>query len=280
MSPRSMLFAAALAAVSAHAQNLSATQDVQGVEEDPIAPSPCCGAAIVKGGNFEAEANYSGDGVRGTFTHSSNLTLKYSLTDRVQVQVATANFLVGGVGATLHAFDGVSVGLKYVFLDQGELAPQLAFSAHAIFPTNTNEDAMQSTIDAYAMVYASKDVGVIHFDATASLSVGDLTGTVVPQGGASLTATWNFTDTWGVSTGPYSAFGNADLIPVDGGWFASLNFSPIPQLALSVGAEAGFFPESRAYSVFGGVAWVPTANARVPLAKAPTAMPNQLLAAR
>lgn len=281
MFHNSMFVVAALAAVSAHAQELPSTQQAEGpaVEEDPISPSPCCGAAIVQGGNFEAEANYSGDGARsGGFTHTSNLTLKYSFTDRLQVQLATANLVVAGVGS-LHAFDGVSPGLKYVFLEQGELAPQMAVSAHAVFPTDTTANALQTTIDAYAMIYASKDVGPIHLDATATLSLANLTASVVPQGGASLTATWNFTDEWGISSGPYSSFGNAEKVPVDGGWFASLNFAPFPQLALSVGAEAGFFPESRAWSVFGGVAWVPTANARVPLANL-TQAPNELVATR
>lgn len=85
---------------------------------------------------------------------------------------------------------------------------------------------------------------------------------------------------WGVSTGPYGFFGDATKVPVDGGFWASLNFNPIPQIALSAGIEAGFFPDSRALSVFAGVAFVPTAMAGTPLAKAPVAAPQQLLASR
>lgn len=279
MNPRSFLLYAALAATSASAQELSSTQVLEEEQDDQIAPSPCCGAAIVPGGHFEAEANYSGDGVRGNFVNTSNLTLKYSLTDHVQLQLATSNLFVGGGGVNARAFDGVSPGLKLVFLDEGSFAPQMAASLHAVFPTLSTADALQTSIDAYAMMYASKDVGPLHFDATASLALVNLTGSIVPQGGASFTATWNFAPHWGVASGPYSSFGNEALAPIDGGWFGALNFSPIPQLALSVGAEVGFFPQTRSFSFFGGVAWVPTANARVPLARA-TTQSTELIAVR
>jgi hypothetical protein len=241
-----------------------------------VAPTPCCGAAIVPGGHFEAEANYSGDGVRGSFVHTSNLTLKYSFTDRVQLQVGTNNFLLGGGGFSARAFDGVSAGVKVVLLEQGELAPQVSVSAHAVFPTLTIDDALQTTFDTYAMAYASKDFGPIHLDVTATVLVADLAGVPFLQGAAALTATWNVTEQWGFATGPYSSFGNPDRGGVDGGWFGAVNWSPFPELAFTAGVEAGFFQETRSYSVFGGVAWVPTAYAKIPLAARPAAVGPQL----
>lgn len=275
MSLRALLFCSLATALQASAVDFSTQQDVQ-KEASNVAPSPCCGAAIVPGGHFEVEMNYSGDGVNGEFVHTSNLTLKYSLTDRVQLQLSTANLFVGGGSVAARAFDGVSPGLKLVFFDETERLPQLAASIHGVFPTLTIDDALQSTIDVYAMVYASKDLGPIHLDVTANLTVADLGATPITQGGASITATWNFVDRWGIATGPYSSFGNADKLPVDGGWFMGLNFSPLPELALTAGAEVGFFQDTRNFSLFTGIAWVPTARARVPLARSNTVAPDMV----
>jgi hypothetical protein len=267
-----------LVAASARAGEITTLEDHDQKLETSVAPSPCCGAAIIPAGHFEVEANYSGDGVRGSFVHTSNLTLKYSLTDHAQLQLSTANLVVAGGNLSARAFDGVSPGIKLVVFDQGDLAPQLAVSVHGVFPTLTIDDALQSTIDVYGMVYASKDLGPIHLDATLTLAAADLLGTIALQGGASVTATWNLTDQWGLATGPYSSFGNAERLGVDGGWFAAVNFSPFPQLALSAGAEAGFFQDTRSFSVFAGVAWVPTANSKIPLAA--VSKPSQLVASR
>jgi hypothetical protein len=229
-----------------------------------VAPSPCCAAAIVPAGNFEVEANYSGDGLRGSFVHTSDLTLKYSLSDRVQLQVGTRNLFVGGSGVSPRAVDGLAPGVKLVFMDEGALAPQLAISAHGIFPTLTFADALQRTIDLAGILYASKDFGPLHFDATLNLTLADLTGVVAAQGGASLTATWNFDERWALGTGPYTSFGNVERLGVDGGWFAAVTFCPFAELALSAGAEAGFYQDKRDFSVFAGVAWVPSSNVRAP----------------
>jgi hypothetical protein len=258
-----------MVAVPALAVEIVSSQGREPIEPGHVAPTPCCGAAIIPGGHFEVEANYSGDGVRGALVHTSNLTLKYSLTDRVQLQLGTANFVLGGGGVTARAFDGVSPGVKVVLLEQEELVPQLAVSAHAVFPTLTLDDARQTTIDAYAMVYASKDLGPLHLDVTATVLVADLAGVPVVQGAASLTATWNLSEQWGFATGPYSSFGSLERLGVDGGWFGAVNWSPMPELAFSAGVEAGFFQETRSYSVFAGVAWVPTAYSKIPLAARP-----------
>lgn len=228
--------------------------------EEPIRPAPCCDAAIVPQGHFEVEMNYAGDVVPEGFGHSSNLALKYSLTDAVQLQVLTANLFVVGGARDVHAFDGVAPGVKVVLLEQGRWTPTLALSAHGVFPTIPGDAALQNTFDLTVMGYASKDVGRLHVDVNVSLTLIDLAGQPMAQGGAALSLGWNFNDLWSVGTGPYSTFGEVTGRPVDGGWFAQAGFSPVPQLALVSGVEAGFFPGTRAFSVFAGLAWVPTAR--------------------
>jgi hypothetical protein len=262
-----------LVAAPVLAEELSTT-----AQADAVAPTPCCDAAIVPAGHFEIEANYSGDGVRGAIVHTSNLAIKYSLTNRLQLQLATANLFVFRDSA--RAFDGVSPGLKLVLTEEGEFAPQLAVSAHAVFPTLTIDAASQTTIDSSLMVYASKDIRSFHLDATINLTVANLGGAPLAQGGASLTASWNFSDQWSLATGPYSSFGNAQRLGVDGGWFGAVNFFPIPQFAFTAGAEAGFYHETRDFSFFAGVAWVPTANAPFAFAAAAEKPSGQLVASR
>ncbi|MFZ5440683.1 MAG: hypothetical protein ACOZQL_11795 [Myxococcota bacterium] len=180
-------FAAVVVAVAATtaAAQVTLSGSVGQAEEGPVAPTPCCTAALVPAGHFELETNYSGDTAGSSFVHTSNLMLKYSLTDRIQVQVGTPNFLVGGVDTTRHSFDGLNVGVKYLVFDEGERRPALAVSAHLVFPT-WGDAGFQSTFDVQGWVYATKTFGSLVFDATVMGSAVDF---AAPRGGASLTAT-------------------------------------------------------------------------------------------
>lgn len=227
--------------------------------EAPVRPAPCCDAAIVPKGHFEIEMNYAGDFVPGGFGQSSNLALKYSLTNAVQLQVLTSNLFVVGGAKDVHAFDGVAPGVKVVLLEQRGMVPTLAVSAHAVIPTIPGDAALQQTVDLLLMGCASKDFGRLHVDLNASATLINLTGTPMAQGGLALFAGWNFNDRWSIGTGPYSSIGEVAGRPIDGGWFVQAGFAPVPQLALVSGVEAGFFPATRGFSVFAGIAWVPTA---------------------
>lgn len=237
---------------------------------DP-APQPCCSAAIVPAGFFEVEANYSGDGVAGGLTHTSNLTLKYSVTDQVQFQLATNNLFVSGPLLSPRAVDGVSPLFKWVFNQQGEAVPQFAVSLGAVFPTLTTSNALQSTVDSQAMLYVSRDFGPWHFDLNGSLGIADLGGEALAQGGAGFAGTLALSPDWALGSGIYSAFGSADRLLVDGGVWASANWAPTRAVALSVGAEVGLVQDLRSFSVFVGLAFVtgpsaaPVVEARRPL---------------
>ncbi|MBL8936243.1 MAG: hypothetical protein JNM69_16930 [Archangium sp.] len=276
MSKRMLSLATVLVAWSSFAQVGSVT-DETGVapEVEAVPPSPCCAAGIIPAGHFEIETNYSGDAQGTSFdlVHGSNLILKYSLTDHLQLQLATANMLVWANTLGGHAFDGVSLAGKYVLLDESDFAPTVSTSLHVSVPTRFDGEALQQTIDLSAWLYASKTFGKLVFDATLTFNAFDLAGTPAPRGGASLTATWNFNDVWGTSTGPWGFYGDAERVPVDGGWWVSLNINPIPQIAFSAGVEAGFLPTSRAFGIFAGVAVVPTSIVKNALAQNVPATP-------
>lgn len=280
---RLLTLSCALLASIAMAQMPTVNRRPEVEHVDPVAPSPCCAAAIVPAGNFEVETNYSGDAQGTTFNliHGSNLILKYSATDRLQFQIATNNFLVWGDTLGGHVFDGISLGGKYIFLEEEETRPIVATSFHVMFPTDTRDTAMQQTLDLAAWLYVGKTFGNLAFDGTLTANAFDITGDPAPRGGASLTATWNFNSTWGVSAGPWGYFSQVGRVPVDGGFWASLNINPLPQIAFIVGAEAGFFPQSRAFSVFAGVAFVPTSLIGTALARLQNPSPaSSMVAAR
>lgn len=276
MSNRLLSFSTVLVAWSSFAQVGEVNdQTAPEAEVEAVPPSPCCAAGIVPAGHFEIETNYSGDAQGTSFdlVHGSNLILKYSLTDHLQLQLSTANMLVWANTLGGHAFDGVSLAGKYVFIDESEFAPTVSTSLHVSMPTRFDGEALQQTIDLSAWLYASKTFGKLVFDATVTFNAFDLAGTPAPRGGASLTATWNFNDVWGTSTGPWGFYGDAERVPVDGGWWVSLNINPIPQIAFSAGVEAGFLPTSRAFGIFAGVAVVPTSIVKNALAQNTPATP-------
>lgn len=285
MSNRLLSFSTVLVAWSSFAQVGEVNdQTAPEAEVEAVPPSPCCAAGIVPAGHFEIETNYSGDAQGTSFdlVHGSNLILKYSLTDHLQLQLSTANMLVWANTLGGHAFDGVSLAGKYVFVDESDFAPTVSTSLHVSVPTRFDGEALQQTIDLSAWLYASKTFGKLVFDATLTFNAFDLAGTPAPRGGASLTATWNFNDVWGTSTGPWGFYGDMERVPVDGGWWVSLNINPIPQIAFSAGVEAGFLPTSRAFGIFAGVAVVPTSIVKNALAQntpaTPPAAPTMLSA--
>jgi hypothetical protein len=219
-------------------------------------PSPCCGAAIVRAGHLEVEFTHTSDLRDDANAHGGGLTLKYSLTDRLQVQVATASLYVASAELTAHLLDGAIVGAKWLLLAE-DAFPLLALEAHLLVPTLAGSTAVQTTVDAVAMVDASADLAGLQLDLNLAMTVGDLGGLPFVQGSASLGAGWTLAPAWTLSTGPWSTFGGGERAPLDGGWCLGLTFNPIAELALMVGAEVAFFRQERWASVQVGFAWVP-----------------------
>lgn len=219
-------------------------------------PSPCCGAAIVRAGHLEVEFTHTSDLRDDANAHGGGLTLKYSLTDRLQVQVAAASLYVASAELTAHLLDGAIVGAKWLLLAE-DAFPLLALEAHLLVPTLAGSTAVQTTVDAVAMVDASADLAGLQLDLNLAMTVGDLGGLPFVQGSASLGAGWTLAPGWTLSTGPWSTFGGGERAPLDGGWCLGLTFNPIAELALMVGAEVAFFRQERWASVQVGFAWVP-----------------------
>lgn len=243
------------------------------VEAQACRPTIACMAEIVPAGYFEVELGYGGRS-SGSFVHSGQLLLKYSVLDNLQLQLATNNVFLAGPGLVSRAVDGVMPGVKWKVNDQGSWLPSNALSLHLMMPTHAFADASQKTIDLQAWWYVSKDLAFVHADFNLMLNVSDLTGTPTPQGLATLAIAFDLTHGFGVFTELYSAFGNAQAIPLDGGSLNGISYAPIDELVFDLGGDIGLYPGTRAFSVFAGVTFVPHRKAGAPIARAKPAAGN------
>jgi hypothetical protein len=237
------------------------------VEAQACRPTIACMAELVPAGYFEVEAGYGGR-ASGAFVHSGQLLLKYSLFDNLQLQLATNNVFLAGAGLIPRAFDGVMPGVKWKINGQGTVLPSNAISVHLMMPTHAFDDATQKTFDLQAWWYVSKDIAFVHADFNLMVNVFDLGGTPTPQGLAPLAVAFDLTHGFGFFTELYSAFGNAQAVPLDGGSLNGFSFAPIDELVFDVGGDIGLYQTTRSFSVFAGVTFVPHRKAGAPIVRA------------
>ncbi|MFT3709870.1 MAG: hypothetical protein QM817_19745 [Archangium sp.] len=247
----------------------------ESIEAQACRPTIACMAELVPAGTFEVEAGYGGRMSNGAFAHSGQLLLKYSVLDHLQLQLATNNVFLAGAGLAPRAFDGVMPGLKWKVNDQGTFMPSNALSAHLMMPTHGFADASQKTFDLQAWWYVSKDVGIVHADFNLMFTLYDLgSGKPIPQGLSTLAVSADLSHGFGVFTEVYSTWGNAQAIPLDGGSLNGISFSPVDEVVFDLGGDIGFFPGTRAFTVFAGVTFVPHRRSKVQLVRRPTAVPG------
>lgn len=241
-----------------------APAEPQTVEARPCRPTIACMAELVPAGTFEVEAGYGGRQSTGAFVSSGQLLLKYSVLDRLQLQLATNNVFLAGPGLAPRAFDGVMPGLKWKLNDQGALTPSNALSVHLLLPTQGFAEAAQQTMDLQAWWYLSKDLSIVHADLNLMLNVADLGGRPTPQGLVAFAVSVELPAGFGAFTELYSTFGNAQALPLDGGSLNGLSYAPLDELVFDAGVDVGFYPGTRSFSVFAGVTFVPHGRSRAP----------------
>lgn len=222
-----------------------------GVKAQPCRPTVACTAELVPAGNVELEV-----GALATSPGTAiNLLAKVSLRDWLQVQVGTDNFLLATAGEA-RVVDGVLAALKARLVEQGEVAPTVSLSARVAAPTWAPLPAAQATVDLFFTAHLSKDLGALHVDLNGMLNVPALREV---QGQAALALSTALPDGFGVAVEGHSTFGNARLAN-DGGLRGVLTWSPVDHLVLDVGGDVGFFPRTRAWSLFVGLVLVPTSG--------------------
>ncbi len=222
----------------------------------PCRPTIACTADFVLPGMFEVEAGVlyrriDANGRQWTFP----LLLKQTLTKAVQLQVGSNGYSIAKGDVPQQFLDDVTVGPKLHLLDQGDVLPSVSLSAIASIPTFRGEGYLR-TYDALFTGYVTKDIGPIHADWNLGTNLWRVERPL-PQVWTALALSVNLPSPFGAMVEGY-AFSNA--MPVasrDGGVLFAISETPRPWLVFDQGADVGFFPSTRSYSLFVGLTIVP-----------------------
>jgi hypothetical protein len=222
----------------------------------PCRPTVSCTADFVAPGRFEAELGGLYSSVAGGAAHvlSFPVLLKQTFTRLLQLQVGSNGYTV--VDDTARYFDNVFVGPKLHLVDQGDVIPSLAISAVVSLPT-FRADGYTRYDDVFVTGYASKDVAFIHGDYNAGALVWRVEGSALTQAFTSLAISPSLPAPFGATIEGYFFTDAAPVAPRDGGIRLALGLTARPWLAVDAGGDAGFFPSTRAYSLFLGATIIP-----------------------
>jgi hypothetical protein len=224
----------------------------------PCRPTISCTADIVAPGRLEVEAGglYASAAAR---TLSFPVLLKLSLTPLVQLQVGSNGYtLVNGVdgAAAAHYLDNVFLGPKLHLHDQGDLWPSLALSAQVSVPT-FSADGYTPNDDVFATAFASKDFAFVHVDWNVGALLWRVNDSPVTQAFTALALSPSLPAPFGATIEGYYFSNAPPLTPRDGGIRAVANVTARSWMVFDVGGDVGFFPSTRAYSLFLGVTLIP-----------------------
>ena len=145
--------------------------------------------------------------------------------------------------------------LKGQLFTQTGWRPTLALSARVALPTRPPLPAAQEAVDLGGTVHLSKDFDWLHADLNGTVTAFGLREV---QGQGALAFSTSLPLHFGAALEVHSTFGNPRR-PNDGGVRGVVTWSPVDRLVLDVGGDVGFFPGTRAWSLFFGFVFVPTA---------------------
>jgi hypothetical protein len=224
----------------------------------PCRPTIACTADLVQPGAFEVESGYlfrrlGGDVRQWTFP----FLLKLTLDDWVQLQAGSNGYTAVRNGPPQRYLDDALLGAKVHLHDQSAATPSISLSATASIPTFTGQRGYDRTYDAFFTAYGTKDIGPLHLDVNAGVNVWRLDGGALAQGFAALSSSMNLSGPFGVMLETYYFSNASPVAPRDGGVLFALSQAPKPWLMFDFGGDVGWFPSSRAYSVFFGMTFVP-----------------------
>jgi hypothetical protein len=222
----------------------------------PCRPTITCTADITAPGEFEIEAG-------SAYAHGDALSqwafpflLKLSVADWLQAQLGSNGYTLVRTDPHADFMDNIFVGPKFHLVDQGSIAPSLAFSAQVSVPTFAADGYVKST-DVFFVGYASKDLGPVHADWNAGLSVWRVAGGAIAQGYTSVVFSTTLPASFGAALEGYVFSDAAPAASRDGGLRGAATFSARPWLVIDAGGDAGLYPSVRGYTLFAGVTVIP-----------------------
>jgi hypothetical protein len=225
----------------------------------PCRPTIACTADIVPPGTVDVETGAlfrslgPGDATRQwTFP----FLVKLTLAPWVQLQVGSNGFSAATGAAPENFFDDVIVGLKFHVHNQTEWEPSISLSAELSIPTLRGEGYLR-TYDALFTGYATKDMGPLHADFNVAWNLWRFEDVPLSQGLVALALSSNTPPPFAVMAEAYYFSDARPVAPRDGGFLFALSHSPRPWLVFDLGGDVGWFPSTRAYSLFLGASFIP-----------------------
>jgi hypothetical protein len=224
----------------------------------PCRPTVSCTADIVSPGSLEAEAGalYSRIASGTAQALSFPFLLKLTLTRLFQLQVGSNGYTFVDTDPSAHYLDNVYVGPKLHLHDQGDFWPSLALSAQVALPTFEAQGYARHD-DVFVTAFASKDVGWLHFDWNVGALFWGVEGSPATQAFTALALSPSLPAPFGCAVEGYYFSDAAPLAPRDGGVRVAGTVAARSWLVFDVGGDVGFFPSTRAFSLFLGATLIP-----------------------
>jgi hypothetical protein len=224
----------------------------------PCRPTIACTADLVPPGSFEVEiGGFSSKlGAEGRFFDIPVL-LKQTVVPFLQLQVGSNGYTTtesSPRATAAHYFDNVIFGPKFHLVDQSTFVPSLALSAQSSLPVRAaGQDG------ALFIAYASKDFGPLHADLNVGLEAfwGVPGSDAAAQPFVALALSTTLVDPVGLLVEGYVFSAALPFAARDGGIRPAITLTPRPWLVVDAGCDAGFFPNTREYSLFVGMTVVP-----------------------
>lgn len=239
---------------AAFATTVAATHSVRaaGLPDDtykalPCRPTVACTADIVPAGALEFEVGWLRKTSPAPLTQTLPALLKLSLSDALQLQLASNTVFVHAQGET-RALDDGAIGMKLRVVHQAEAMPAIAFSLAA-----TAEKLGDDTARGAAFIaYVTKDVGPLHFDLNLGANAARLRGATDTQPWAALALSTELPKGFGAMVEGYVFRDATPFAQKDAGILSALVHSPAPWLIVDAGADVALFTSTRSYNVFVG----------------------------
>jgi hypothetical protein len=227
----------------------------------PCRPTIACTAELAPTGAFELEAGalYRRND-RGGRQWSFPFLAKLTVARWLQLQAGSNGLTTSHGGISAQYFDDALLGAKLHLLDQTTWIPSLSLSATASIPAFAGQAGFVRTYDALFTGYATKDFGPVHVDLNGGVNVWRFEDAPIRQELVALAVSVNLPaplSMLGVTGESYYFTDASPVAPRDGGFLFAFAHSPRTWLTFDVGGDVGFFPSTRAYSVFIGMSIIP-----------------------
>ncbi len=226
----------------------------------PCRPTVSCTADIVAPGRREVEAGARYASVASGAAHvlSFPVLLKQTFTPLVQLQVGSNGYTIVDATPSVRYLDNVYFGPKLHLLDQGDAWPSLALSAQLSLPTFAAAGYTRAD-DVFVTGYASKDMGFMHVDWNVGALLWRVDTSTSTQGFTALALSPALPSPFGVAIEGYVFSDASPVAPRDAGVRLAGSVAARSWLVFDVGGDVGFFPATRAYSLFAGATVIPVA---------------------